>query len=356
MFSCKRCGKNFRDNYILNRHLSKMKPCEDKNKKPDMIHQEQNEQNTSFGLQKEPLSSQKEPLSSQKEPLSSQKEPLDKNKCGYCLYSFCNNYSLRRHQENCKSKDDPVRLLEIEKGIEPCLAASKTECRFCNKLFFNTSKLNKHNLNCKDRKKYHDELLNKPTRKSTIGNNINVNNNYINNGTINNSITINLLGNEDTSHIDIYKIIENLRKLNNEYGNEHIYLQAGEMVINYDEILREVPENKNLYLPDDRSIYAEVKIEDGWKKMERENVLNTSFKNSAKKLYESQESINSVNEKVFKTKSIQNVFKEVGEFSKKGFKHNSASSVVEEYNQEDKKKIYKQFKINQLKKKNVPNF
>jgi hypothetical protein len=349
MNQCEKCRKCFRDSYNLKKHMSRIKPCieeiKDKNNenipKSTLITAKQSSVTANQSSATENQSSATENQSLVTENQSSSTE--NQIKCDFCLNTFARKYNLKIHQENCKFKNDPVRLLEIENGVKPCLASLKTECRFCNLTFHNTSNLNKHIIHCKKREEYHNELLKtkESTGKFTQINNINNFNAPVNN------ITINLIGNEDTSHIDIQKIINNLRELNSNYGNNHLYLQAGEMVISYDDLLREVPENQNMYLPNDRSLYAEVKTEDGWEKKEREQTLNECFKNSAKLLYDSKESIESANKKVFARKSTNKVFDEVKQFSEKGFKHEHATG--ESIYSEDQKTIKSKFKIGRLK-------
>ena len=61
------------------------------------------------------------------------------SKCDFCLKYFSNNYNLKRHQTICKDREDPVRLLEIEKGIKPddTELVVKTEKHILSKNFTN---------------------------------------------------------------------------------------------------------------------------------------------------------------------------------------------------------------------------
>ena len=92
------------------------------------------------------------------------------------------------------------------------------------------------------------------------------------------------------------------------------------MVISYDDLMREIPENQNIIIPSSKSIYTEVKTENGWEKKETDEALNRSFKNSAKKLYDTKETIESVNNKVFESESNKKIFNEVKQFAKSGLK------------------------------------
>jgi hypothetical protein len=337
MNQCEKCRKCFRDSYNLKKHMSRIKPCIE-NKIPI-----KNTENDVFNSNCTQINPECTFINSECTKIDPKITKMDKVICEFCLNTFFNNGNLKKHKNNCKLKDDPIRLLEIENKIIPKLPEIKTECRFCNKNLSRSTTLNGHLLICKKREEYHNELLKtkESTGKITQINNINNFNAPVNN------ITINLIGNEDTSHIDIHKIINNLRQLKNNYGNNHLYLQAGEMVISYDDLLREVPENQNMYLPNDRSLYTEVKTEVGWEKKEREQSLNECFKNSAKLLYNSKESIESVNKKVFEYESSNKIFTEVKKFSEKGFKHEHAKQ--ESIYSEDQKTIKSKFKIGRLK-------
>ncbi len=325
--------------------MSRLKPCmpENNNEKVENLSNETiNLSNETINLSNETINLSNETINLSNETNNLSNET--NNRCEFCLNIFFSKYTKNKHQLNCKDRNDPIRNLEIEKGIKPPIAICKTECRFCNHDFFNTSSLHRHFNVCKKRENYFNQLKEIQPQQN-IQTQINNINNF--NAPVSNNITINLIGNESTSHIDIQKIINNLRMLNGNYGDKHIYLQAGEMVVNFDEILREVPENQNMYLPNERSIYTEEKIETGWEKKEREQSLNKYFKNSAKLLYDSKESIDTINKKVFKQKSNIKVFDEVKQFSEKGFEHENA--VSGEFYQGEQKLIRSKYKIGRLK-------
>jgi hypothetical protein len=311
-------------------------------------NEKNNSQKDTLNSQNESKNFQNESKNSQNEFKNSQKDTL--NICQFCLKHVSNIYNLKRHQTVCKDREDPVRLLEIEKGVKPCLASSKFECRFCNNEFFNTSNLKKHFKVCKDRKDYLNYLNNYQKQTNNITNN-NITNNVTNNNITNNvtnnvNVIINVLGNEDTAHIDILKIIEKLRDVDKNYGKNQYYLKAGEMVISYDNILREIPENQNIFIPNLRSTHIEVKTDSGWEKKEIEQVLDTTFKTSAERLYNTKESIEAVNNNVFKHEKNKNIFNEVKQFAECGFKHSHSQS----YGAGDQRKVKKSYKIAKTKK------
>jgi hypothetical protein len=280
--------------------------------------------------------------------LPQKNDHLDSKICRFCLNTFSYEWYKNKHEKICKFKDDPVRLLEIENKIGPNIPDTKTECRFCNKDFCRTSNLNKHILHCKDRKDYLNYLNNYQKQTNNITNNVtnnvtnnNVTNNVTNNLTNNLNVIINVLGNEDTTHIDILKIIDKLRDVDKKYGEHQYYLKAGEMVISYDNLLRETPENQNIFIPNLRSTHIEVKTDLGWEKKEIEQVLDTTFKTSAKRLYNTKESIEAVNNNVFKHEKNKNIFNEVKEFAKCGLRHSHSQS----YGSGDQRKVKRSYKI-----------
>ena len=357
MVLCENCGFCFRDNYSLIRHMSRKIPCKKVILPTENICAEIIAPNRSFIAPNTSLEQNVAPNTSLPAPNTSLPAPntsllapntsLPAPKCEYCLNQYSRKSNLKKHQEICKFREDPVRLLEIKSGINPCSVQSKTECRFCNHDFFNVSNLNRHLKVCEDREDYHQMLILKQERiQQQIINN--TTNNTTNNNTINNfngPTIINILGNEDTSHIDILKIIGNLRALNSNYENHQIYLKAGQMVISYDDLMRENPENRNIIVPSAKSLYTEVKTENGWEKQEIDEALNNSFKNSAKKLYDTKNSIIAVDKRVLREDENNQLFKEVKLFAKTGLNYKNSTYRFGD----DDRKIRSRYKIGKLK-------
>jgi hypothetical protein len=313
MVDCKNCGKTFKCMYYLTRHMSRIKPCFLKN---------ENENNTELD-KKEKIQSSEEKIQSSEEKIQSLEEKNQSlNKCMFCLTNYyCKKYK-NKHELICKFKDDPIRLLEIEKDVKPCLAKSKTECRFCNVGFHNSSNLNKHFKVCKEREEYHQQLIKKET-----GN--------INNGTINNTINnynapvinINVFGQENIEHIKTEKLIQMLRDLSLDYSRDEVYLSAGEFINLVNKYIREVPENDNFNIPDAKCLYAEVKTSEGMEKVPIDKYLEKSFKSSAKTILDKQVSIDDHNDKVFKSETNKEIFSEVKGFAKDGFRHTAKKCI-----------------------------
>jgi hypothetical protein len=124
---------------------------------------------------------------------------------------------------------------------------------------------------------------------------------------------------------------------------------AGEMVIRFDKLLTQSPENDNFVIPDSKCLYAEIKTPNGWEKISIDNSLNSCLKERASMLLERKEEIDAFNDRVFQNKTNNEIFVETKQFSKRGFDHS--------YRGEDTRRIRTGFKINKLKnKKNVISF
>jgi hypothetical protein len=348
MPKCKNCNTFFRDNYDLLRHESRVKPCV---KNILILDKAENPNNTL----ENPNNTLENPNNTLENPNNTLENPNNTfntslNTCKHCLNCFSTQSNKCKHEKICKLKDDPIRVLETENGIIPELPENNTECRFCNKTFCRKGVLNKHIPNCKEREVYHQILVkekqqyitnNNNNNVTTINNNKNSHNTNCNN-TTNNNLILNF-GQENLNHLQTENIIKLLRDIRKEFGNDQIYLMAGNLISSFDNYIRENPENKNLIIPDSKCLYAETKIEGGWEKMSIDRSLNKAFKNSAKELYTRKEEIDSSNDRVFNSNRNKEIFTEVKHFSNKGFNHY--------HSQEDLRQIKTEFKISKLKNK-----
>ena len=322
MFKCKKCGSCFRDNRDLFRHESRVKPCI----KIKILEK----------ITENPINTLENPIPSLENP---------NNTCKHCLNIFSTQSNKGKHEKKCKLKDDPIRILEIENDIIPELPESNTECRFCNKNFYNNSNLNRHISICKEREVYKKILIKE--KQQNVINNIN-NNTTINNNTNCNNVNNNLIlnfGQENLNHIQTENIIKLLRDIRKEFGNDQVYLMAGNLITSFDNYIRENPENNNLRIPDSKCLYAEVKIDNGWEKTSVDRSLNKAFKSSANELYTRKEEIDTHNKRVFQSAANKDIFSEVKQFAKKGFEHS--------YRGEELRKIQTSFKVSKLKNKVV---
>ena len=116
---------------------------------------------------------------------------------------------------------------------------------------------------------------------------------------------------------------------------------AGNLVDSFDGYIREIPQNKNIIIPSSRSLYGTIKTDQGWKKISVDKCLNTAFRNSAKELYSQKDSIESCNEKVFKSETNKQIFSEVKQFADNGLMNSTNTSEL--------RQIKTSFKVGKLK-------
>ena len=306
MYNCEKCFMIFRNNYDLNRHLSRKNPCKAVFTEKPMTQNENNTQKLQKDtqtLQKDIQKLQKDIQALQKDTQTLQKD-TEKNKktcqimCEFCLKNYYSKNTLKRHYESCKLKNDPIRKLEIEHEIDPELPEDKNECRFCNLIFARTSTLNTHLKCCKDRERYHKNLLsykntiqNQTNNISNITNNNQITNNINNNQIINNNNLILNFGEETMEHITTSDIIRILKEAKDEYREEEFAKIAGEFVCLFDKLLKENPKNKNVTLPCLNSMYAKVKYERGWEMLAIDKVVHRLIKNTSSRLLEQRKEI-----------------------------------------------------------------
>lgn len=282
MKNCINCGKEFRNQYDLNRHVSKKVKCENEIEK----------NNT--------------------------------NQCEHCLQTFFNIYNKNKHYRSCKFKDDPIRALENELDIRPELPTCETECRFCHKVLSRASILHKHIFICKERIRYYEQLKKKTIIIPSGGCLIQ---NITNNNTINNnSININVFGKENLSHVEIERIIDEMRKINKTIEPSEDYLRAGKWVISFNCIVNENPENINNYLPDAKSMVTETLTEHGWVKQHTDDAVEQTFKVRSGQLVQIKDKIEDHNPKVFEASTTQRSWNHLEQFEKHGLGYNCQSS------------------------------
>lgn len=323
MINCEKCNRVFRDIYNLNRHMTRSKQCS-----TNKITENTNSVDEKC-IQLNPNNTLENPNCIS-----------DKKRCDFCLKTFFNSSNKIKHLKICKSKDDPIRKLEIEQSIKPIIPESKTECRYCNKVFSRSGLLNNHVLECEQREKYHKKLIRTSSDLPKSDFSINTQNNNCTIQNQQNNLILNF-GKENLNHIETERIIGLLRDIRKEYGDNKVYLMAGNLIDSFDNYIREKPENRNIVIPNQKSIYGNVKTETGWKKMAVDRCLNTAFKSSAKELYKKKESIDSHNEKVFKSETNEQIFSEVQQFAKNGLTNST--------NNDDLRQIKSSFKVGKLK-------
>jgi hypothetical protein len=318
MPNCKRCGKSFRDNYLLTRHLSRLNPCSNDTKS----------------------------------------ESLD-CRCKYCLKTYFNNSSLKRHYGTCKHKNDPIRLLEIELNIETQFPDNSCECRFCSNQFPSVFLLSEHVDDCKYRKEYYQYLIDLKNRNKIITNNTTNNNNsnnqtIINNTTNNNNTNSNNITNNNSNNIFILSfgnenldgispddILADINKLVCENSDAKNYVIAGKLLTCFEERIKQNPQNKNTKLRSVNSDYGTIKTDKGNKKVKFERFIDTCIKNTAQNLNKKKPFIKT------KDRETKDILKEVNTYAEYGFEKPDGSDS--EYSDTDSENIldYKYVLINE---------
>jgi hypothetical protein len=195
MFDCKKCGHCFRDSYNLSKHMLRKKSC--------------------TPINNESLNN------------------VNKQYSGNTTSVSGNTTNLKVHMNNCKSREDPVRLLEIERDIKTGSPPSKTECRFCNNDYHRIDSLHRHIKVCKKREEYHQALLKQGERCTIIINNNNIYNGTVNNGTLNNfGETL-----ECISDNDFLIILEKYYKSISE-NNQQLQFLVGNFLIDFEKMIK----------------------------------------------------------------------------------------------------------------------
>jgi len=131
--TCETCHKTFPVKYRLERHLNKKKPCTSVSCKPII------------------------------EPICISEKTT---KCQYCNIECGTN--IKRHESNCKLRNDNVRILEIKLGI-PYEECDKLKCKYCKENFTRIDNINRHNPICKQKNAYLESLQQMYNKQKIIG-------------------------------------------------------------------------------------------------------------------------------------------------------------------------------------------
>ena len=275
MFFCRDCGKQFRDTYNLTKHMSRVKPCVPVRSTGGMGGDKNSAlppKNTALPPKNSALPPKNSALPF-KNPTEIPKK--DTFNCVYCMCLFKSKWYKNKHQDNCKHKDDPIRLLEIENNIEIDIPENKLECRFCNLVFARTDNLNKHIPVCKERERYHKNLQEyiKPVQSNVI---INNNNNITINGNVNIINSIDL---------DIEEYLYFMKAAAEEYNRSDIPKIAGEsLCLINKELSKRNPEYQIITFPYLNSMYANEKTESGIEMISVEKGFNRILKSTSKNI------------------------------------------------------------------------
>jgi len=319
MPDCEKCKKCFRDAWNLNKHMSRIRPCKTivQNPKDTLVNPKDTSDNPkdTSGNPKDTSANPKDTLVNPKDTSGNPKDTM----CEWCLKTFYNCANKNKHLKICKMVNDPVRILEMELKITPCINSEC--CRFCKKQFSRKAILNKHN--CQDKIEYLKEL--NKTNKITINNN-----------------TINIFINEQ--NIDIESIVDQLRKLNKMYGDDS-YTKAGNLVLFLDEQMSQEQSNINVFIPNAKSLTGMILTSNGWELNPAEEILDIKFKSTATKLVSLKPDIDKHNPKVFQQSNNRLTFIEAAEIGKHGWRHGVGTIA--------KRELKTKFKVNTIKRSKI---
>ena len=316
MKNCERCGKVFRNTYDLNRHMSRIKPC-----KRNII--DTDTQNNIPLLKSPPICAQNNISPLKSPPTCTQ---INIPKCEYCFQIFDRNSNKTRHLNICKSKEDPIRILEIELNITPEIPENKLECRFCNKVLSRIDTLNKHK--CKIKEEYHQKLLKEKEKEkqqvvSNITNNVtnnitNITNNVTN---VTNQLTV-VLNKEAITQADIECMIKAMEyniKNFKEKTPDFDDLRMVDLVSRLHRILNTHPENRNIILGSTQYSACKFLTEDGnYINRPTEEVVDEAFRVRSGQLLNMKQSIHEQNPSVLKDR-IKRSWDNLEKFEKNGF-------------------------------------
>ena len=339
MFTCQKCRKKFRDNWDLGKHMSRVRPCEAVIEPETLTTGEQLntlgipkstqiDQKSTLGCQKSTQIDPETAPSCQKSTLGCQKSTpeiprsLKNTQCTWCLNNFFNISTKNRHMSTCKLINDPLRKLEIEKGIIPDEHADNS-CRFCNKVYSRKSNLNRHF--CKEREDYLLKL--KENNQVHGSNNVTINNvsnsNNVTTTNIDNSvnITLNIHKQENTKDLNVELLIDELRKLNRLHGKENHFVIAGNLVIFLDGQITQKVENVNAFIENAKTIAGQLLTEKGWEILPADEIIDLKIKNTANKLVELRPAIDKYNPRVFQQPDSCLTMKEVAKIGTRGLRY-----------------------------------
>jgi hypothetical protein len=222
--------------------------------------------------------------------------------CTICKCVFRNTYNLDRHlarKFKCSDKlikdDEIAKMLLLKKeNLEKKLKDTNELAELKKKI--KTQKFEVIKLT--EIKKDIQELKEEVAKLKKI--------NDLENEIKQNALSVVLNFGQTNDKVDTETIIELLRTIVKQ--DSTIYLMTTNLVTRYDRLLDQTPENKNLIIKNYKCLYAEVKDSMGWCKEPVATILDVSFKDRAKRLFEKRQDIESVNQRVFNSPVIQAIW------------------------------------------------
>ena len=350
MAQCQRCKKVFNTQWELVRHMKRMNPCKvvenvvkpprsnPNNTSGNPNNTSGNPNNTSGNpnnTSSNPNNTSGNPNDTSSNPNEPQERSMQKNQCEYCLKIFSTGSNYNKHLKRCKLKDCEIRKKELrvnklntEEKIEFVPPPPNT-CRFCKTCFTQACSLTRHLKTCKEKEIYKEQLdvkyeqLVQNIEQLINNNDHSVNDNSVNDNSTNitNNITINAIGKESLDHIQLQKVIDMIVKHKAEGDfdcTKSVYLVAGNMIADYQKMIREKPENRNVVVSNEGRQTAMIKRGEKFELEEVNAALDDAFRNTSSHFYDKMSEIEENQRKPFK-KGTKEIHDKVKVLKEKGF-------------------------------------
>ena len=270
---CNNCLKKFRDKLDLLRHELRVFPC--KKIEPTI---ETNAQVI------EPNDQVIEPNDQVIEPND---QVIDKFTCSNCLKKFRDNVTLQRHLFRvfpCK-KVEKIEIVEKDDNV-----IEKFTCGTCLLKFRDKCDLNRH---------LSRKTVCSPPKITNLG----------------------LFSEEDINLIDTELIIDQWRIINKEEKDE--WIRATKLIIYFHALIKSACQVSTINLPNIQSSFIKIQTNLGTLSHSTIEGINLFIKTRAKQLLTFKESIDQINELVFKSENSRRTWLNIEKFSKFGLKHTS---------------------------------
>jgi hypothetical protein len=274
--TCNNCLKRFRDKLDLTRHELRVFPC--KSNTSGVAIASQSDAFKKVEPTIEPNNGVIEPNNEVIEPKA---QVIDKFTCSNCLKKFRDNVTLQRHL---------IRIFPCQKVEKEVNVIEKFTCDTCLVKFRDKGDLNRH--------------LSRKTDCSP-----------------DKPISSSLFSEEDINIIDTELIIDQWRIINKEEKDE--WIRATKLIIYFHALIKSACQINTINLP---SIKAQViKIQTNLGTLSHSTIegINLFVKTRAKQLLTFKDSIDQINELVFKSENSRRTWLNIEKFSKFGLKHTS---------------------------------
>ena len=262
-YKCKKCGKLFKYDYLLLRHMKRKTPCKKINNNNDKMNENDNDNNININNNIDELEIKIKTLDDNINDIYN-KSLKNGYVCNFCNKEFKLKGNLKRHMDiNC---EDNKKML-----------ADKNILLFEKKIFNKYIEKNKNYLTENNNKNNKNNIIdkNKKNINTVVDNNKNININNTNNTIHNNTINLNFninntdlklnpFGKEDFSHItsNEYKKI-----LSTFFSGFIDYIKK----IHFDD---RMPSNHNVYISKINSKFAYIYEDNQWNLKKKDDILD----------------------------------------------------------------------------------